>query len=158
MRGREGAEPEMAGARGAFSPEQILGKIRQIEDEKGWKLIAANPMAVCGRDHAISAYRHTVDAFSEDRAVAKDFSAEFFRYLTGERQVSRAIEKGGLTGGEMVLVSENPVESLIEKLGLKRDDDLIECSPEKTEYLGTGNAGIKAEEMALELVAMVAVL
>lgn len=159
MKERDGHVPEFAGAKGSFRKEVLLEKVRKIEAETGKRLIPINPMAVCGRDHLLSAYLHTMDAFSEGRAVAKDFSAEFFRYLTGKRQVSVAIEKGGIAeNGAVIILSEMPADRVISVLGLERDDDLIECSAEKTEYLGINGTGIKGEEMALELTAMVAVL
>lgn len=159
MKERNESEPEVAGAKGPFRKDALLQKVKKIGEKAGRNIVLINSMAVCGRDHLLSAYHHASKAFLEHRALARDFSAEFFRYLTGERQVSVAIEKGGIRDGcSMVILSEIPVDTVIGALGLERDDSLIECTEEKKNYLGINVAGIKGEDMALELTAMVALL
>lgn len=159
MKERNGSEPEFAGAKGPFQKDTLLRKVKKIGEKAGKNIVVMNSVAVCGRDHLLSAYQHASKAFLEHRALARDFSAEFLRYLTGERQVSVAIEKGGIRDGcSMVILSEIPVDTIIGALGLERDDSLIECSEKKKNYLGINLEGIKGEDMALELTAMVALL
>ncbi len=159
MRGREKPEFDFAGAKGEVIAEEILKKAEKIRSDTGREVIPINPMAVCGSDHLVSAHYHTRKAFSEGFAVGRVFSAEFFRHLTGERQLSKAIKKGGVRDGdEVVLLSELSVKEVLEYLGLMRDDSILECSEEKARYLGIENPRIKPDEMVLELVAMVAIL
>ncbi len=61
-------------------------------------------------------------------------------------------------GEGVVILSELPVNEVIECLGLTREDSILECSEEKTRYLGIENPLIGGREMALEMVAMVAIL
>ncbi len=156
MRKEGKGRPEVAGTTGKTDVEDLLRKVSEL-NRKGY-LGVANPMAVCGRGHAISAYMHAKREFERGTSVSREFSGEFLRYLTGERQISKAIEKGGIREGSgVIVVSEMPVDEILMELNLKRDDSLIPCSEEKARHLGL-NCPLPPEEMALELVAMVAIL
>jgi KEOPS complex subunit Cgi121 len=156
---REGSiKPNVAGARGRIAVSEILKEIDELKKTRNAEIIPLNPLAVCGQDHILSAYIHTKRAYERGTALSRTFSGEFLRYLTGERQISVAIERGGVKDGDsVVIVSEVPVDEVLQHLGLERDDSLIMCSEEKAEYLGL-NGYLPYEEEVLEMVAMVAIL
>ena len=156
MRKEGKGRPEVAGATGNMDVGELLKKVSELNAKA--PLAVANPMAVCGREHVISAYIHAKREFERGTSVSRGFSGEFLRYLTGERQISKAIEKGGIREGSgVIVVSEMPMDEILMELNLKRDDSLIPCSEEKARHLGL-NCPLPPEEMALELVAMVAIL
>ncbi len=151
---RKSLFPEIAGAKlDSLTPEALLQKIKEIKAERGVDIMVANPMAVCGREHVLSAYMHSKRSVERGDGASKELYVEFLRYLTGERQISRAMEKGGVRGKSAVILAGCPVDYLIDMLGVERDDSFLECTEEKLRYLGIGD-----KEEALELVAMVAIL
>ncbi len=136
----------------------ILDAIAELKARYGGEIIALNPMAVCGKDHVLSVYMHAKRAFESGTSTSRDFAGEFMRYLSGERQISRAIEKAGVKDGDsVVMVSDVDMKEVERALRLKLDDSILGCTEEKARYLGL-NDGFPPEEMVLELVAMVAVL
>ncbi len=59
---------------------------------------------VYDEEHAESAYVHAKRAHDRDDAASRTVGGEFLRYLTGKRQVGKAIEAGGVKEGQGAFV------------------------------------------------------
>lgn len=125
---------------------------------------------VCGVDHIGSAVIHARRAFERKSNAANTLGMEVILYASGERQISKAKKKMGLHQGTkhvavVVLSPEDAdVDDVLRKLGLDRDDRLLECTPEKCNAFGLGGPEIAAigavrmQELVLEKVAFVEML
>ena len=139
---REG-NPEIIGTSPISNPDDILSKI-------GNSLIVSHSV-VCGKRHVLSAYFRAKRNIERQTAIGSSFATEFFRHLTGERQVSAAINKSKIKVGEKaVLITHDP--SLLEKLGLEPDESALECECRK---LGLPEDSGDCEDRALERSALV---
>ena len=71
-----------------------------------------------------------------ERGTAKGSSlaTEFFRQITGERQVSSAIKKARIKEGRpAVIITHKQPEQVLKTLGIERDDSVIGCNGENCE-------------------------
>ena len=151
---------EVAGARGRFSPENLYANLNDM----GGPAVAIDPRMVCGRDHLVSAAEHALRAFERGTNSSSSLGLETVLYASGERQISRALEKMGLKPGreEVALVLFDLVaDQVIETLGMVRDDSLLECTREKLLAFGIAQEELDtvppelAGELVLESVAFV---
>ena len=65
-----------------------------MRSKGGWGQIL-NPVSVFGRDHLVSALGHARRAIEERRNTTDSIEMEFLLYVSGERQISKAIEVAG---------------------------------------------------------------
>lgn len=119
--------------------------------------------AVFNLRHLRSAFLHATRSMREGRATAKTLGAEFLRYLTGERQVARALEKSGLreATSRIVVVAAGPasgaaVKEVLERLHWTREAAGVEENRRAIERLGIRPSGTgDLEDDVLERVALV---
>ena len=99
---------------------------------------------------------HAERSWNNGTHRAKSFLSEVIMYISGERQVSKALKKMKPVSDEMVAVLIDIADPGIEEIGMVRDDSLIAGNPEKAEAMGLDTMGldISCEQLALELVAM----
>lgn len=154
---KEGDEPDIEVVSGIVDADSL------IREAAPRGIVAVNPDIVCGRDHVISAWLRAAREFRRGSAKGDSLSTEFLRYLTGERQVSKAIELAMVEGDTAVLVSDSSLDGFIGYMGLKREKIEIKCDRRKLRALGmTDRAmealGERAGDWILEKSALVAVL
>ncbi|MCA1810762.1 MAG: hypothetical protein LC623_01980 [Halobacteriales archaeon] len=126
---------------------------------------------VVGADHVRSAALHAHRAFAEGRAQADALEVEFLRYLAGERQIRRALDKMGLpegaAAGVVVGLGEkraDAVRHFVHSLGLREDDTLVRADLARLRGFGITDAQLAATtpsrhlDLALEAVASVDLL
>src|SRR5687767_12147223 len=77
----------------------VLSTVEALERKHGVTLVVLDADAVYNARHVESAIAHAERAFQSGRNVAKNLSGEIFLYLTGERQVQRALDVAGLKTG-----------------------------------------------------------
>lgn len=155
---------------------EIIGVRRGLEDSRatlaefqdfvrsrgGWgQLLDADHVA--GRDHVLSAADHARRAIDRGLAASGKFELEFLLYVSGERQISKAIETAGVRSGRpfIAIVGDGPdSREVLERFGWRADASLIETSPGKLRALGFSKAEIEAAgersaDLVLEKVARV---
>ena len=166
------------GARGRIEDvEGFVRKVREISTRMGIEIQVVDADLVCGKDHVISAVMHAVRSFKEKRNSTRSLSMELLLYLSGERQISRAIEKVGIKEGKERHVfvflgsddldyiekslTEDEAEGIIRSLGMELDDGVMGVSREKLERFGLTMEEIetvdkdKYGDLILEKVALV---
>ncbi|MBX8631364.1 MAG: hypothetical protein KIY12_05980 [Thermoplasmata archaeon] len=138
-----------------------------IIEEFGRKGLKAQPVRsemVFGMPHLRSAFLHAARACERGRSRSDDIATEFLVYASCERQISRALEKMKVKGnGGIVMMITPPVpddelSTILQNLGLERDDSLIEMDGKKVANarsfgIHTDNEH-EASESILERIAM----
>lgn len=124
----------------------------------GGDVVLMDPMFVYGKEHVISAVEHAERSFEHGTNRSKTVLTEIIMYAAGERQISKALSKMKPKEGcdsFVAVVLNVPGELNLDKIGMIRDDSIIDGTPEKAEIMGlTNDMGISPEAMALELVAL----
>lgn len=122
-----------------------------------------DPRAVYNERHLVSALLHARRARAQGRAKAHSLGAEFLLYLTGQRQVSSALERAGIKPGaeQTIVVADGDragtaVWGLLDKLGWSRDPNGVGTNASAPSLLGVGpSTPGPVEEAVLEKVALV---
>ena len=155
---------EVIGVRGRLKdPKATLAEFQGfVRSRGGWgQLLDAGHVA--GRDHILSAADHARRAIDRGLASSGTFELEFLLYVSGERQISKAIETAGVRPGRpfIAIVADGPdTREVLERFGWREDPSLIETSPAKLRALGFSKAEIEAAgersaDLVLEKVARV---
>jgi len=156
----------LAGGRGPLRLEDVLLYARKANRIAPTQVVRAD--RVVGADHVRSAALHAWRALREGRNHAKRIEVEFLRYLAGERQIQKAIEKMGLPerADEAVLIAlgdkrQDAVRYLLHQLALDEDDHVALPSEAKLRAFGVTEAMMEAtrpeRRMDLPLEAVAAV-
>jgi KEOPS complex subunit Cgi121 len=155
--GAAGTPPEL---------EEALKRTAAIERTHGVKIHLLDAHAVCGPAHLASALLHARRAKERGRAHAREPKVELMLYLTGSRQITRAIEAAGIgpkSLGVAMAIEGGAQEAydahveVLHALDLSRDDKVLEPSAKKAKALGvSGKAKDPAgwEALAIEKVAV----
>ena len=121
--------PEVLGTSPVKDAEHILGSLGSTG-----KSIIVNAGVVCGRAHALSAYARAIRNIERGTARGSRVETEFFRQISGERQVSAAIGLCRIRKGRpAVLITHGDPDERLKELGLQRDDSVLGCSGENCE-------------------------
>jgi KEOPS complex subunit Cgi121 len=155
-----------AGLRGPFRRDDVLyaagrsGRIAPLQ--------AMRAGVVLGDAHLRSAALHAQRSIAEGRQQADRSEVEFLRYLAGERQIRRALDKAGVAEvePELVVVAFGPhrkdaVRHFIDQLGAREDDGILDATPSRLEAWGFSKRQLEATTPAnrhllvLEAVALV---
>ncbi len=127
------------GAKGLKSPDEAIKACIEVGSKHGVHLIALNPDAVAGFTHIAFAAEHAVRAWDEGRRAARYLELELQLYLVGTREIREAVAVCRPRGEEVVLVvlgksrekAVRALEELMTRLGLSRDDKLLELTPKR---------------------------
>jgi KEOPS complex subunit Cgi121 len=138
----------VVGARGNVGPVQaFIERLHATAADLGQEAQAFDSDLVFGEEHLLVAWDHAERAFARGSNVASDRMVEVLLFAAGERQIAKALEKLGLKEGQnrmvLLLVGEGDPHRVLAKLGLKRDDGLLEG---QVDMLPT--FGITKEEIA----------
>ena len=156
---------EIVGAKGKVSdPEELYLTLQRMGHGSA---AVMNPDKVCGKEHLMSAATHAQRAFERGNNSSSSLGLETVLYASGERQISRALEKMGLIPGSeevaLVLFDLDP-DDAIEGLGMARDDGVLECTLEKLRAFGITDEELNAVprelmcDLVLERVAFVEII
>lgn len=147
------------GARGDVGEvDAFLAALRGEANRLGLRVQAFDADMVFGEDHLRSAWEHAERSFRRGTNVADDLMVEVLVWASGERQISTALEKMGVKAGSDRLVllarGEGSAEDLLDPLGLKRDDTLVEGRREMLPLYGIGEVEMETvpEERLFDLV------
>ena len=118
--------PEIIGTGPVQDTETLLSKIGPD--------IIIDASVACGRAHILYSYFRAMRNVERGTAKGSSSATEFFRQITGERQVSSAIRKARIKEGmPAVIITERNPEEVLKELGLERDDSVIGCEGENCE-------------------------
>lgn len=131
------------GCRGAVSAETL--KIAAEETHSQFVLLDAS--LVFGRDHIESAIAHAETSFRNGTATARSLVIEVVRFASGERQISTAMSKmcsrSGNTEHVLLISGSCTISHALTRLGLTKDDNLIECGRKSFRRFGITAAELK---------------
>lgn len=121
----------VVGARGSIGPVRpFIERLREAAGELGLEAQAFDADLVFGEEHLLAAWEHAERAFARGTNVASDRMVEVLLFAAGERQIGTALEKLGLKEGQdrvaLLVVGEGDPGRLVQKLGLEREDSLLE--------------------------------
>ncbi len=144
-------------------PKAALEDLRAYARSTGGWAQILNPEAVLGRDHLSSAFEHARRAFEQGRNTTDSIEMEFLLYVSGERQISKALEVAGARARQPVVVaiaSGGSAEDLLARYSWERDDALLEATLARLRRAGFSkeeidSAGSNASDLILERVARV---
>jgi tRNA threonylcarbamoyladenosine modification (KEOPS) complex Cgi121 subunit len=80
-------------------PRAAVARAAEAAKAHGCDLQLVRPEAVASARHVASAVEHALRARRDARDRANSLGLEVLRYLTGERQIARALELAGLLPG-----------------------------------------------------------
>ncbi len=96
-----------------------------------------NAKCVGGKEHLECAYLKAKEYFENGKNIAKNFHLEIMLLLSGRRQIKDALFLCGTARAEdIAAISERDFI-----LPLKRDDSILQCTPDKLKYLGLDKYG-----------------
>ncbi len=149
-------EFQVIGMRGDTSFDDIVSHFTS----KGGEVVLMDPDMVVGKDHIICAANHAKRSFDEGTNRSKTILTEIILYSAWERQISKAIAKMKPKEGrnEYVALLIDIDDPELSKIGMERDDSLMEPTEEKADRLGLIKGPIPYEDQAIENVAMVELL
>jgi len=123
---------KLIGAAGKIEPTKALRTVEGLS--RKWRLEIAlfNADLVFGPEHLMSAYEHADRAFKSNTNIAKTLATEMLLYASGQRQISKAIDKIGVgkrTKNVAIVFIGKPtktqISNLLSDLDLKRNDDVL---------------------------------
>jgi len=77
--------------------DSALRKVSEVEKKSGATIHIVDADAVCGPAHLASALLHARRSHANHRPRARDLKVELMMYLSGQRQIERAIQIAGLS-------------------------------------------------------------
>lgn len=154
-------------SKGPIDAKALLKKVAQVSRDLGIELQLVDASKVYGKEHLEVAAERAIRAFEEGRAYGKTLSVEVILYASGKRQISEAIRFMGICDGARELGAvaiSGPdgkiPEDIDKRLGLDRDDDVLEGSDDVLDAFGIGpeaRKGVPKErwgDLVLERVAL----
>lgn len=162
---------KIIGAKGNVNVKSAL-KIAEVLSKK-WKseIVLLDAELVFGIEHLVSAYEHAKRAFKSNTNIAKTFPMEMLLYASGERQISKAIEKMGIKDGMSeiaIALIDRPtnaqISELLSVLKIERNDTVLMSNERNLEAFGITKKELstvpkqKRSKLVLEKVAFVDLL
>ena len=143
---------QIFGATGKTPFDEIV----QFYLSKGGDVILLNPDFVYCKEQVISSIQHAKRSFENKTNRSKTLLTEIIMYVSGERQVSKALSKMKPIDENFIVVLFNIKNPDIEKIGLVLNEKLLKPDENKAKKMGLNKNGlnISYEQLALELVAM----
>lgn len=163
------------GAYGTISDaSKIFKEIDNLSKNNNALIQMVNADVIFGKDHIISAMFHTQRCFANKTNSLDDASLELLLYLSGERQISKAISKIGITNQTtkfaIIVSSEKQnndeiiVHTLLSQFNLCRDDTVLEGDSTTLKQFGLSKQEISTVskqlygDLILEKVALVDII
>jgi KEOPS complex subunit Cgi121 len=139
----------------------VLATADLLSAKHGVTLCLFDADAVYSPRHLESAIVHAERAFQEGTNAAKTLASEIFLYLTGERQVSRALELGGVRAGlsQVIILAigykgGGAIWDLLDRLHWKKNPAGLQANPRALERYGVTGLNGGSEAAILERVAL----
>jgi len=135
----------LIGARGHVDdPVSFLSEVQKLFP---YDVLCMDAYMVCGREHIESALEHARRAIRNGNNSSSGLAMETMLYASGEKQLAKARDKMGLKAGTehlaILFIGPGPKDDELKRLGLHRDDAVLEFSLQKAL-----NFGIEPNELA----------
>ena len=151
---------------GLDNPRATLAELQEFARSRGGWAQLADAEHVAGRNHIVSAVEHARRSIDRGLGASGKFELEFLLYLSGERQLSKAIEIAGVRTRLpfVAVVGDGPTAAeILERFRWTTDESVIKAGAKKLRALGFSSteieaAGAAAADLALERVARVDLL
>jgi KEOPS complex subunit Cgi121 len=170
----------VVGARGSISDiDEFLQKLLQFATREQISIQALNANAVYGTEHLISAAEHALRSFTQGTNATNSLALEIMLYASGERQITKAINKMGVRTGRQtiafVLVDQREkkmerkayepvIQRLLSMFHMTLDESVLKGNLNTLKHFGITEKEVrtvpkeKYGDLILEKVAMVDVL
>lgn len=156
----------LVGARGHVDDTaSFLSKVQELFP---YDVLCMNAEMVCGREHVESALEHARRAIGNGTGSSSGLMMETMLYASGEKQLAKARDKMGLKVGTrqfaLLFIGAGPDDEDMERLGLLRDDAVLDFTTQKALNFGIGSDELAsvpenvARDLVLERVAFVDVI
>lgn len=137
---------DIAGGRGVVrGVGEILKKVAAIDKKHGTTSQVFDASRIAGKAHLAHAAKLALTAQSTRRSFTSSLGLELMCWAAGVRQINLALERVGLreggtevailTLGSSRLAVKRARADIFSKLGIERDDSVLELTPEKARSL-----------------------
>ncbi|MEA1905163.1 MAG: KEOPS complex subunit Cgi121 [Candidatus Hadarchaeota archaeon] len=123
----------------------LLQKLAKIDGENETTSQILDAPRIAGKKHLLHATRLALIAHATGKNFAQSLDIELLCWITGLRQIKQALERVGvhegehsvalLTIGNSLEKARRAQEEALDRLEIKRDDEVLEITPEKTSDL-----------------------
>jgi len=147
----------ICGLRGPVDVDVALKLSREVELSFGVAVQFFDASLVATWEHVYFSVLNAVKAIEAGKSIAKSIGVEILVRLSGQRQISVALEMFGLKGGCRMLglavvgrernMVEKVIHYVVEKLGLEDDDAALDVDRGKAEQIMKA-FNIKDEELS----------
>lgn len=138
-------------------PDLIIKAAEEFSKKNNCAIQILDASMIVGREHLNSAILHAQRAFENKTNAARSLPVEIARFASGERQISAALSKIGISEKTktlaIVAIGNCSLGDLLENIGAERDDSVIDAAPGKLKKWR-----IKEKEEILGRVALVEIL
>ncbi|MEM3851851.1 MAG: KEOPS complex subunit Cgi121 [Methanomassiliicoccales archaeon] len=117
---------------------------------------------IYGRIHLLCAFEYALRAFEHKRNRTATLMTETLLFASMDRQVSRAIDKLGLSNAERIALlvypaDESRADIAMRNIGIRRDDSVVDLTDEKAAVLAKMFTNTEREEMVMALLQRMAI-
>ncbi len=149
----------VAGARGPAADQgNLLPEVALLEKRHSVTIQFFRADRVFGAEHLVSAAEKAVRAMDNGTNMARTLGMEMLLYVAAERQTSEALRKLGIFPGAeqmaLVIVGNVSADSVLEELGLERDDSVLDPAGKDPSVFGIPAGTENAPDLVLERVAV----
>jgi len=135
----------LGGRKTVHNVNEVLTKLSSIDHKHGTVSQAFDASRIAGNGHLVHAARLALMAHSTNRGFASSIGIELVCWTAGLRQIDRALERVGIRSGCKTLailtigrtraqVGRAQVD-VIHELKIKRDDGVVELTPQEVPAL-----------------------
>jgi len=165
---------EIIGAKGKIdNVDKFLKRVKDFSLDKNVKIQIFNADTIYGKNHLLSAYKHSIRAFKTNTNATNSLEIEIILYAAGERQIKLAIPKVGIKKGKSniaIILFKNKnfqdklIDELLIRLKLIRDESVLLGNINKLIRFGIKKeeldtiSELEFEDLILEKVALVDIL
>ncbi|MBS7288412.1 MAG: hypothetical protein KIH01_06620 [Candidatus Freyarchaeota archaeon] len=135
----------ICGLRGAVNVDAALQLTREAESRFGVTVQFFDASLVATWEHVFFSALNAVKAIEAGRSIARSLGIEVLVRLSGQRQISVALEMFGLKSGckglGVVAIGrsagavENAARYVVERLGVEEDNSVLELNHDKAEQI-----------------------
>jgi KEOPS complex subunit Cgi121 len=122
--------------------DELLQKLAKIDGKNETISQILDASRIAGKKHLLHATRLALIAHATGKNFAQSLDIEFLCWVAGLRQIEQALKRVGVHEGErsvaLLIIGnsreqvQHTQEEALDRLEIKRDDEVLEITPEKT--------------------------
>ena len=149
----------VAGAKGPVpNAEEFIRQTGILEKQHSVTIQFFRSDRIFGAEHIVSAGEKAIRAMANKTNMSRTLGMEILLYAAAERQTSEALRKLGIYDGidalGLIIVGKADVGSVLGRLGLKRDDSVLEPAGKDPSVFGIDRNSENIADLVLEKVAV----